>query len=514
MKKLLLMALVVLCAQYAKADSFLSLRSGNPQVFLVKSKASFEVDWDHARVTNWDNKLFPQYLKHRGDDFVRDWPKDREKAEQYFTVRLNKKSSGMKIEEDGGSTDYKMIIRLSKIDVGDGASGFVPYSNAKAGGVIMDGTLELRDRAGKLLCVLDINEAKGVGHPSETVRYGMTLFEVANALCDFMKDVKKGKVKGTAVVDDTPVVKEEPVAETKAATKAKTTKKVVKQEPLNMYRVTAQKVNVRSAANTKSTIVGSLVRDELVEVKDISGSWATVSYKGGTRYVSANYLEKVAQQEEVEEEVEEEEVEEKAIAIRAPERNDRQVEEKSSKSSKKEKKAKEKKAKARDDDDDDDDDGGSRFPSFKPDAKYMGEWHIGYATTGHINGYKTYTAHVQTGFLQGVSLNEYLEFGIGIDVTMNTHYRHGGDFGDIAWTFAPYAHVRGYFPVKPKVKPFMSFGVGPGWTFLPDFISKPGLYLEFGPGIRWKQFNLFLGLQKTGTGAGSNHFISKVGWYF
>ena len=58
---------------------------GRPAGVLRKEQGTFEVVWDNARVTNWDNKLFPQYLKHRGDDFVRDWPKDREKAEQYFT---------------------------------------------------------------------------------------------------------------------------------------------------------------------------------------------------------------------------------------------------------------------------------------------------------------------------------------------------------------------------------------------------------------------------------------------
>lgn len=508
-----MLTLVMLCTMYAKADSSITLRSGNPQAFLEKSKATFEVVWDNARVTNWDNKLFPQYLKHRGDDFVRDWPKDRQKAEQYFTVRINKKSPGLKIEEDGGSADYKMIIRLDKMDAGNGASGFVPYANAKAGGVVMDGTLELRDRAGKLLCALDISEAKGVGHPSETVRYGMTLFEVANDLIDFMKDVKKGKVEAKALEPDTApktrAAKEETAEKQKVT---KTVKKVVQQTPKNMYRVSGQKVNVRSAATTKSSIVGSLLHDQQVEVKSISNGWATVDYKGATRYVSASYLEKVPVVEEVVEEVEEEE-EEEEVAAPEPISNNREAEEKASKSKKKEKKEKEKKSKARDDKRADND-GGSRFPSFKPDVKYMGEWHIGYATTGHINGYKNYTAHVQTGFLQGVSFNEYLEFGIGLDIMMNTHYRTGGDFGDITWAFAPYAHVRGFFPVKPKVKPYMSFGVGPSWAFLPDFSSKPVLFLEFGPGIRWKQFNLFLGLQKTGKGAGSNHFISKVGWYF
>ncbi len=500
-----MLLLAMLCALVANAGSSITLRSGDPQVLLEKAATTFEVDWDHATVTNWDNKLFPAYLEHRGSNFVNDWPKDRQKAEQYFTVRFNKKSPNLKIKDS--STDYKMIMRISKLDVGNGASSFVPLGGAKAGGAIINGTLELRDKAGKLLCVLNIEDAKGVGHPSETVRYGMTLMEIASDVCDLMKDVKKGKVEAKPIEADTQAANKKAAETAKAAetTKAtQTAKKAVKQAPQNMYRVTAQKVNVRSAASTKSTIVGSLLRDEQVEVKAVNGSWATVAYKGGTRYVSANYLEKVESQavEEVEEEVayvdEKEEVSAPAVAP------SKQSNEKPSKASKKEK---EKKSKDRSE-------GGSRFPSFKPNVKYMGEWHFGYATTGHIEGYKNYSGHIQTGLLQGISLNEYLEFGIGLDIMMNTHYPHGGDFGDIIWSFTPYAHVRGFFPVKPKVKPFLTFDVGPAWAFRPHFESKSVLFLEFGPGIRWKQFNFFCGLQKTGTDPGSNHFISKVGWYF
>ena len=518
MKKTLLLTLVLVCSIAANADSCVTLRSGNPQVLLEKAKVAFTVDWDHAQVTNWNNKLFPQYLQHLGSEAVNKWPANRKKAEEYFVTQFNRKSTNLKIKE--GSTDYKMLLRIATFDAGGDTKGR-QYFDQKVGGTVINGTIEVRDAADKLLCVINVNNANGVLHKNDAVRYGLALMKIATDVCDLMKDVKKGKVTATTPVDDSAAAQE-----AKPATKTKTVKKVVQTVPENMYRVTAQKVNVRSAASTKSTVVGSLLRNEQVEVKGINGSWATVVYKGGTRYVSANYLEKIEPQvveEEVEEEVEEVAAEEKSVAAESLAASTKAGNEKASKAGKREKRAQEKaeekarekdrKAKARADKRADSD-SGSRFPSFKADPKYMGEWHIGYATTGHIEGYRNYTAHAQTGFLQGVSLNEYLEFGIGLDVMMNTHYPHGGDFGDIVWSFAPYAHVRGFLPVKPKVKPFLSFGVGPSWAFRPDFISKPQVFIEFGPGIRWKQFNLFLGLQKVGKGKGTNHFVSKVGWYF
>ena len=94
-----------------------------------------------------------------------------------------------------------------------------------------------------------------------------------------------------------------------------------------MYRVSGQKVNVRSAATTKSSIVGSLLHDQQVEVKSISNGWATVDYKGATRYVSASYLEKVEDQ-VFEEEVEEETEEEEEFVAPTTVRSDRLAEEK------------------------------------------------------------------------------------------------------------------------------------------------------------------------------------------
>ena len=201
MKKLLLVLAGVMLAMVAEAYTCVSFKSGDPSILLKKVGITYEIDWDHARVTNHDNLLWQQYLKKRGADFVRDWPKDRKQAEKYFTVRFNNKSDYMQIV-DGGKGEYKMIVRPKTIDVGNGGSSFNPWASAKAGGVVINGTIDFLDtRTGKVVCVLNIVEAKGAGAPSETVRLGLTLNEIAGDICDFIDDeVEDGKIQATAVV--------------------------------------------------------------------------------------------------------------------------------------------------------------------------------------------------------------------------------------------------------------------------------------------------------------------------
>ena len=229
MKKVFVLMLSMLSALTVHAYTCVNLRSGDPKVLLQNVTIGFEVDWDHARVTNWEGLLWPQYLQKRGEDFIRDWPKDREKAESYFTVRFNKKSDYMRIDQQNTNAEYRMIVRIASIDVGNGGSTFNPWASAKAGGVIINGSIEIRDRAGNLLCVMNIIEAKGIGHMSETVRYGLALMNIAGDLCDFIKDVKKGKVAPTPVETDTYGGTEETPAQPAAVQQATVAQKTTTQ---------------------------------------------------------------------------------------------------------------------------------------------------------------------------------------------------------------------------------------------------------------------------------------------
>ena len=72
-------------------------------------------------------------------------------------------------------------------------------------------------------------------------------------------------------------------------------KKPVVEPDLAKYRVTAKpNLRVRSAANTTSTVLGSLDHNTIIEAKPVGdGTWLQISFNGKTGYISANYTELV-----------------------------------------------------------------------------------------------------------------------------------------------------------------------------------------------------------------------------
>ncbi len=143
--------------------------------------------------------------------------------------------------------------------------------------------------------------------------------------------------------------------------------------------------------------------------------------------------------------------------------------------------------------------------------KYMGELHVGYKTTTKVSGIDTYSGTVELGTLQGVSLNQYLELGLGVDAFMLTHYypKCGLRFGmDV------YFDMRPAYPITDNFKVFLDLGLG-GYF---GIHSKPkmgnGFFCQFGPGIRYRKLNVSFGMQNYGTGSGSTAFFTKIGLYF
>lgn len=148
---------------------------------------------------------------------------------------------------------------------------------------------------------------------------------------------------------------------------------------------------------------------------------------------------------------------------------------------------------------------------WKMEPKYVGEIHLGYKTTTHVKDFNTYSGMVELGTLQGVSLNQYLEMGIGVDAFMMTHYYPGHDVrvgADI------YFDIRPSYPVTDQFKVFLDLGLGGYFGIYSEPKMDDGFYCQFGPGFRYRKFNLSLGLQSFGTKDGSVGFFTKLGLYF
>lgn len=58
------------------------------------------------------------------------------------------------------------------------------------------------------------------------------------------------------------------------------------------YQCTAKVLNIRSAPDANSSVIGTIKKGQKVEVFDITNEFARISYKGQTGYVSLQYLSK------------------------------------------------------------------------------------------------------------------------------------------------------------------------------------------------------------------------------
>lgn len=198
MKKSVSIAFLMLIAFVVYAKDPLILETGSLTELLNPDKnVSFKIDYSKAKVHNDGNEYtIDGYLEHRGSDFVADWKKDSSKAYSYIPVRFNQKNKkgAHALELGGEKADIFGTIILSDIDFGNGAGSFNPFGGVKSGGCIISGTLIFTDKNGEELAVLPFTEVKGIGHVSETIRLGLSYFELMNKLGDLIKKENK-KIK-------------------------------------------------------------------------------------------------------------------------------------------------------------------------------------------------------------------------------------------------------------------------------------------------------------------------------
>lgn len=197
MKKILLFAMVLLSSLALQAKDELTLETGSLTELMNKeNRVLFNVDYSKAKIP-YDGETYNLngYLKKRGDDFVADWKADSQHAFQYLPVRYNQKNKkGAKaLETESGAHDILCTVQLTDIDFGYSGGAFIPFSGAKEGGCRISGKLVFTDKNKKQIAVIPFSKVKGMGHGSETVRLGMSYFELMNQLGDLIKKENKKK---------------------------------------------------------------------------------------------------------------------------------------------------------------------------------------------------------------------------------------------------------------------------------------------------------------------------------
>ncbi|MBP3353143.1 MAG: hypothetical protein J6L02_00610 [Bacteroidales bacterium] len=148
-------------------------------------------------------------------------------------------------------------------------------------------------------------------------------------------------------------------------------------------------------------------------------------------------------------------------------------------------------------------------PKWEWKTEYYGEYRIGYGTNHKIDGVNPYVGRAIIGTVQGVRLNEYIQFGVGLDGIVMTHYYKGKG---PRWGADGYFDIRGFYPVSEKFKVFMDLGLGTNIDCSDLDKIKSDFFCQFGPGLQCKRFTLTTGLQHLGKKL--NTFYSTIGLTF
>lgn len=223
------------------------------------------------------------------------------------------------------------------------------------------------------------------------------------------------------------------------------------------YKVTAQKLNVRSAPTQRSTIIGSLTKGTVISVESIKDNWAAFSYKGKTGYVSSSFLEVIK------DDSSSMPVPDNKIAKeKDEERKATQVQSESRYTQKQE------------------------SPKFIDYGKY--DKIPGFAMSSDLMlGYRNKTVSINLGYDFGYQANRVLYFGAGPQLAVGINEVSTSFSGGV------YGKMRATMPVESSVRPMFDLRGG----YIYDFDAKKGNpFLGFGLGVNITK-RLNVGIQGT-----------------
>lgn len=274
MKKLTLIAVALLSLwmmpAHAKDGDQLTLQAGTANAIWTLGSAYFETYYSEATVegTPWD-----QWLQKKGDDYVRDWPSDKQKVDTYFMNRFNKKTKkkgGLRLQNDNPADAYHFIIHFTDIDMGNIGGGvvasvFLGGFAKKSGGVnFKSGYIDIVEAAtGKVVCRMSFKDVKGDSGLNMTAQLILALEDLHDEIIGFADRFKDRQMPETtvgALTTQTPQATQQPaVAQQPVATQ---------QPAVTPAPVTATQPAVQQQAATPQ---GQLVKVKLKTGQEITG---------------------------------------------------------------------------------------------------------------------------------------------------------------------------------------------------------------------------------------------------
>ena len=208
MRKLLTLVMIAFWAMpiNAKDGDQITLQAGSANVIWTLNSAFFETYYSEAQVegVEWD-----QWLQKKGDDYVRDWPTDKEKLDNYFMNRFNKKTKkkgGINLQNTNPNDTYRFIIHFQDIDMGSIGGGvtarvFLGGFAKKSGGVnLKSGYIDIVEAAtGKVVCRLSFRDVKGDSGLNMTSQLIFALEDLYDEVFGFASRFKDQQMPETSV---------------------------------------------------------------------------------------------------------------------------------------------------------------------------------------------------------------------------------------------------------------------------------------------------------------------------
>lgn len=190
--------LTVLTTGVYAQKNYMVVESGSASVIKQHKTVCMEWDYSNTQVVefkhngkDYSNAMpLDEYLKHRGDDFVRDWPSDHQYAESlfssFFVKKISKKLNGLyfagKSEYEQEGKDYKMLFHVDRLDWGNMNSFVNPMAMPKSGGAIFDGSIEIINLStGETECVLR-GLVKGTGQLQDRSRLAFAYMTIVDEI--------------------------------------------------------------------------------------------------------------------------------------------------------------------------------------------------------------------------------------------------------------------------------------------------------------------------------------------
>ena len=290
-------ALALSLGVMAKSGDKLTLQAGSANVIWNLSSAFFELDFSEANV---EGKSMDGWLQEKGDDFVRDWPKDKTTVETVFVSLFNKKTkkkNGLTLQTDNPNDSHKMIVHVQELDMGSIGGGVVSqvflgaFAGKSGGAELKSGYVDVVDMtANTVVCRLAFKDVKAHAQLSWTSQLTMVLEELRSEMFGFadrfgdkqMAEIPyEGSSYASSYAETAQVEEPEPVQ----AAPVKEEKKVQK-ITLNNNKKTSQPAK-KTAQTAKKTQTATPAKAQAAPAKtqassSASSEQATVKLKNGT----------------------------------------------------------------------------------------------------------------------------------------------------------------------------------------------------------------------------------------